>query len=35
LEAIRSWRYEPATLSGRPVSVYLEVRVSFQLHGAE
>ena len=35
LEAVRSWRYEPATLNGRPVSVYLEVRVSFQLHGAE
>jgi protein TonB len=34
LEAIRGWRYEPATLNGRPVSVYLEVRVSFQLHGA-
>ena len=35
LVAIRSWRYEPATLNGRPVSVYLEVRVRFQLHGAE
>jgi protein TonB len=34
LDAIRGWRYEPATLNGRPVSVYLEVRVSFQLHGA-
>jgi protein TonB len=33
LDAIRGWRYEPATLNGRPVSVYLEVRVSFQLHG--
>ena len=35
VEAIRAWRYEPATLNGRPVSVYLEVRVSFQLHDAE
>jgi protein TonB len=35
VEAIRTWRYEPATLNGRPVSVYLEVRVSFRLHGAE
>jgi protein TonB len=33
VEAIRTWRYEPATLNGRPVSVYLEVRVSFQLRG--
>jgi protein TonB len=33
LDAIRGWRYEPATLNGRPVSVYLEVSVSFQLHG--
>ena len=33
LDAIRSWRYEPATLNGRTVSVYLEVRVSFHLDG--
>jgi protein TonB len=33
VEAIRTWRYEPATLNGRPVSVYLEVRVSFRLRG--
>jgi len=31
LAAIRGWRYEPATLDGRPVSVYLTVTVSFQL----
>jgi protein TonB len=31
LAAIRNWRYEPATLDGRPVSVYLTVTVSFQL----
>jgi len=35
VEAVRSWKYWPATLNGRPVSVYLEVRVSFRLHGAE
>jgi protein TonB len=31
LAAIRNWRYEPATLDGRRVSVYLTVRVRFEL----
>ena len=35
LEAIRTWRYRPATLDGRPVSVYLTVTVTFQLRGGE
>jgi periplasmic protein TonB len=30
-EAVRSWRYSPATLNGRPVSVYLTIRVTFAL----
>jgi protein TonB len=34
LDAIRSWKYEPATLNGRPVRVYLTVTVSFRLNGA-
>jgi protein TonB len=33
LDAIRSWKYEPATFNGRPVRVYLTVTVSFRLHG--
>jgi periplasmic protein TonB len=34
LAAIRSWTYRPATLNGRPVSVYLTVTVNFELNGA-
>jgi TonB family protein len=34
-QTIRTWRYNPATLEGRPVSVYLTVTVSFELHGVE
>jgi protein TonB len=35
LQAIQSWKYKPATLNGRTVSVFLEVRVMFQLRGGE
>lgn len=31
LQAVRQWRYEPATLKGRNVSVYLEITVDFRL----
>ncbi|NLH11477.1 MAG: energy transducer TonB [Holophagae bacterium] len=31
LQAIRGWRYQPATLNGRLVSVYLTITVNFQL----
>jgi hypothetical protein len=31
MEAVAQWRYEPATLSGRPVAVYLTVVVDFAL----
>ena len=31
LEAIRAWKYRPATLNGRHVAVYLTVTVRFQL----
>lgn len=34
LAAVRTWRYQPATLDGRPVSVYLTVTVTFHLHGS-
>jgi protein TonB len=34
LTAVRSWRYRPATLNGRPVSVFLTVTVTFELNGA-
>ncbi len=33
IEAISHWRYTPATLDGRPVSVYLTVTVTYSLHG--
>jgi len=32
LDAVRSWRYEPATLNGRHVAVQLEIRVTFRLN---
>jgi protein TonB len=31
-EAVRQWRYRPATLRGRPVPVYLVVLIEFKLH---
>jgi protein TonB len=31
LQAVRQWRYEPATLNGRKISVYLTITVNFQL----
>ncbi len=31
LTAVRQWRYEPATLHGKPVRVYLPIFVSFRL----
>ncbi|MGH9366863.1 MAG: energy transducer TonB [Thermoanaerobaculia bacterium] len=30
-DAVRQWRYRPATLNGRVVSVYLTVTVQFRL----
>jgi len=32
-EAMRHWRYEPATLDGKPVDVYFTVRIEFKLDG--
>jgi protein TonB len=32
IEAVLHWQYEPATLRGRPVPVYLVVLVEFKLH---
>ncbi|HEX4823008.1 MAG TPA: TonB family protein [Candidatus Polarisedimenticolaceae bacterium] len=31
IEAVRQWRYTPATMNGRPVRVYISVRVDFVL----
>lgn len=33
MEAISRWQYQPATLDGRPVRVYLTVTVTFRLNG--
>lgn len=33
LDAVRQWTFEPATLEGKPVAVYFEVTVNFQLDG--
>lgn len=32
LEAVRTWRFQPATQDGHPVSVMIEVEVSFHLY---
>ena len=34
LDAVRSWKYEAATLRGKSVKVQLEIRVTFRLSGA-
>ena len=31
VSAVRQWRYEPATLNGKPVAVYFNLTVNFQL----
>lgn len=31
IEAVRQWRYRPATFQGRPVAVYVTVTVDFAL----
>jgi protein TonB len=31
VEAVRQWRFEPATLNGRPLSVYFTLQVDFKL----
>jgi protein TonB len=31
IEAVRTWRYKPATLHGKPVKVYFNLTVNFQL----
>ncbi|MGE5412956.1 MAG: energy transducer TonB, partial [Syntrophomonadaceae bacterium] len=33
MEAISRWQYAPATLAGKPVSVYLTVTTTFSLNG--
>jgi protein TonB len=33
VQAVRSWRYEPARLNGQPIAVYREIRIPFKLSG--
>lgn len=33
VEAVRHWRYEPATLDGEPVAVYFTLKMEFKLDG--
>jgi protein TonB len=33
VQAVKSWRYEPARLNGRPIAVFREVRIPFKLSG--
>jgi TonB family protein len=34
VEAVKNWKFEPATLEGRPVKVYYSLVVNFQLSGS-
>lgn len=31
LEAVREWKFEPATLDGEPVAVYYNLTINFTL----
>jgi periplasmic protein TonB len=31
VDAVKNWRFRPATLNGRPVSVYYSLTVNFRL----
>ena len=31
VEAVKQWKYKPATLNGKPVAVYFNLTVNFQL----
>ncbi len=33
IAAVKTWKYEPATLEGKPVSVYYQLRINFRLNG--
>jgi len=32
VEAVRSWRFDPATKDGKPVAVQIDVEVAFRLY---
>jgi protein TonB len=32
IEAVKQWRYQPATQNGKPVEVYFTVFIDFKLH---
>jgi TonB family protein len=32
IDTVRTWKFEPATLQGQPVAVYISVAVSFHLY---
>lgn len=31
VDAVQQWKYQPATLNGKPVAVYFNLTVNFQL----
>ena len=33
IAAVKTWKYEPATLDGKPVSVYYQLTINFRLNG--
>jgi outer membrane biosynthesis protein TonB len=32
LDALRTWKYEPARLKGEPIAMHTQVSVDFDLH---
>lgn len=32
IEAVRNWRFKPATKSGHPIAVHMNVEITFKLH---
>jgi periplasmic protein TonB len=32
IEAVRTWKFKPAMLSGKPVAVQIAVEITFQLY---
>ena len=33
IASVKTWKYEPATLEGKPVSVYYQLTINFRLNG--
>ena len=32
MDALRTWKYEPARLNGQPIAMHMQVSINFSLH---